>query len=362
MDVALVTPAQVSESALRSLGLVDAGVGLFSAEALAASLRRAASFLCPCTPGQLVRSVAEALNGLPGYGDDTPHQLSMLTEALTGYGDLLELPADGQGGGRRLFLGAPAYVWRSSGACLLVGIRPDGADLAGDDLTGRIDYEGHARIVPPSSDLRELLAASSVRELSASQWLRAPRAASADELLADYQQRLEAAGDSGEIDRPRILDPASSVTYYRGRWRSPVRTDTGDFVARRPQAYGADLWCYARVASGNIIKLVDVPVRGSLLPGADEAWRLQAAIDKVSGHPQQVRMRAGPTGTTVLDFVSPVPSWAQRRLDILGTPLLHGQAALFSYSLPATEAAEELRFLADMLWITASYQAERTGP
>ncbi len=362
MGIAAVTPEQVCESALRTLGLADKGVGLFSAEALAASLRRAASFLCPCTPGQLTRSVAEVLNGLPGYSDDTVDQLGMLTQTLTGYGDLLELPTDTQGGSRRLFLGAPAYVRRRSGACLLVGIRPDGASLAGDELSARIEYDGHARIVPAASDLQELLAASALRELSAGQWLQCPRPASADDLLASYQQRLDAAGDSGDIDRPRILDPATPVSFYRGRWRSPVPADTDDFVARRPQAYGADLWCYARVTAGHITRLVDFPTHGSLLPGADEAWRLQAAIDASANHPQQVRMRGGPLGTTVMDFFSPTPSWSQRRLDVLGTPLPHGQRALFSYSLPASEVAEEVQFLTDMLWITASYQPERTSP
>jgi len=362
MGIAAVTPEQVSASALRTLGLTGAKVPIFSGEALAASLRRAASFLCPCTPGQLTRSVAEAVSGLPGSPADIAERLGMLIENLTGYGDLLELPTEAQGGARRLFLGAPAYVRRRSGACLLVGIRPDGASLAGEELTDRIQYTGHARIVPEASDLQDLLTASGLRELTASQWLQAPRHASADDILAGYQQMLDAAGDCGDVGQPQILDPAAPVTYYRGRWRSPVRADTDDFIARRPQAFGADLWCYARITGGHVTRLIDFPARGSLLPGADEAWRLQAAIDATANHPQQARMRAGPDGTTIADFYSPVPSWTQRRLDILGTALPRGRGALFSYALPDAEKAEELRFLADMLWITASYQPERTSP
>lgn len=362
MAIAAVTPEQVCVAAVRTLGLTGARVPIFSGEALAASLRRAASFLCPCTPGQLTRSVAEALSGLPGYPADITERLGMLIEDLTGYGDLLELPTEAQGGARRLFLGAPAYVRRRSGACLLTGIRPDGASLAGEELTDRIQYTGHARIVPEATDLQDLLTASGLREVSADQWLRAPRPTSADDLLAGYQQMLDAAGDCGDIGQPRILDPAAPVTFYRGRWRSAVPADTDDFIARRPQAFGADLWCYARITSGNVTRLIDFPARGSLLPGADEAWRLQAAIDATANHPQQVTMRAGPDGATIADFFSPVPSWAQRRLDILGTALTRGRGALFSYALPTAETAEELRFLADMLWITASYQPERTSP
>ncbi len=362
MDVKRLSPGQVSDSALHSLGLGDAGVDLVSTEALAASLRRAASFLCSATPGQIVRSVVEVLEGLPGYSEDTKGQLEALLDALVGYGDLLELPADSvESGGLRIFLGSPAFVRRTSGSCLLIGVRPDGAQLVGDDLAALIEYEGHARFVPPSEVLDELLASSGLTELSAEQWLRAPRQAEAHELVREYDGRLHAAGPSGDIDNPRILDPSARVTYYRGRWRPPKPADTGTFVARRPQAYGADLWCFARVTGGHFSQLVDLPVFGSLIPGADEAWRLQAAIDAAAGHPQLVRVRGGAAANSaVLDFFSPVPSWAQRRLDVVGTPLLRGRGALFSYGLPTSEVAEELQFLSDMLWISISDQPERT--
>ena len=132
-------------------------------------------------------------------------------------------------------------------------------------------------------------------------------------------------------------------------------------MARRPQAYGADLWCYARVTAGEIVQLVDLPLLESMAPGADEAWRLQAAIDVLAGHPQQVRLRQGSeTSQVVLDLFGPAPSWAQRRLDVVGMPLQRGRGALFSYCLPADEVAEELQFLADMQWIIADEQPERT--
>ena len=362
MGIAAVTPDQVCASALRTLGLAARGMTLFADEALAASLRRAASFLCPCTPRQLTHSVAEALSGLPGAPGDVTDRLGTLIEDLTGYGDLLELPMELHGGARRLFLGAPGYVRRRSGACLLVGIRPDGASLAGEELTDRIEYAAHARVVPEASDLQDLLTASGLRELTESQWLKPPRSLSADSLLDGYRQRLNAAGGCGDVGELRILDPAAPVSYYRGRWRLPGRADTGDFVARRPQAFGADLWCYARITGGHATKVIDFPARGSLLPGADEAWWLQAAIDATANHPQQVATRAGQEGATIVDFFSPVPSWAQRRLDILGNALPRGRGALFSYALPTAETAEELRFLADMLWITVSYQQERSSP
>jgi hypothetical protein len=76
-----------------------------------------------------------------------------------------------------------------------------------------------------------------------------------------------------------------------------------------------------------------------------------------------VKVRAtADIGSRAIDFFSPLPSWAQRRLDLLGTPLLAGRGALFTYSLPADEVSEELDFLADRLWMSTDTEPERTGP
>jgi hypothetical protein len=364
MGVTRLSSSQVAARALRSLGLSDAGVDLFSAEALAASLRRAAAFLCPATRGAIVRSVVEVLDGLPGYSDDTKGQLELLLESLVGYGDLLELSSNAlESGAFRLFLGAPSFVRRASGSRLLIGIRPDGAPLVGDDLAALIDYEGHARLVGPTSGLDDLLATSGLTERTAAQWLQAPRQTTARELLDQYERRLQAAGPSGDVDGVGLLDPETRVTYYRGRWRPPKPRDAGAFVGRRPQAYGADLWCFVRVTAGAVTHLVDLPALGLLVPAADEAWRVQAAIDAEAGHPQVVRVRTGTNrDTQVLDLFAPLPSWAQRRLDVVGTPIGRGGGALFSYSVPASEVAEELQFLGDMLWMSIDHQSERTEP
>ena len=364
MGVELLSSNQVSGSALRALGLSEVGVDLFSDEALAASLRRAASFLCPATPGRIVRSVLEVLEGLPGFGEDTKVQLETLLDALIGYGDLLQLQADGmESGGQRIFLGPPAFVRRDSGACLLIGVRPDGAQLVADELDALIEYEGHVRTVAPSSELDELLTSSGLLELNSEQWLKAPRQVTATELLTEYEARLQVAGPSGAIEGGRILDPSRTVTFYTGRWRPPKAGDTGTFVARRPQIYGADLWCFARLVEGQFTQLVDLPISGPLTPAHDEAWRLQAAIDSAAEHPQVVGVRSGASPTTTrIEFYSPVPSWTQRRLDVIGMPLLRERGSLFSYSLPSGEVAEELQFLAEMMWISVRDRPERIEP
>lgn len=356
MDITRLDADQVAARARLALGFYDAGTDLFSTEALAASLRRAASFLSPTTPGSLIRSVAEVLEGLPGDSTDLPGRLEDILDTLVGYGDLLELPVDTERGiGRRIVLGPPSFVRRASGSCLLIGTRPDGAPLVGEALASAIQYRGHSRFLPASPELDQLLAASDLAARSSSEWLKPPRQRTAIEVVTEYQDRLQAAGPSGQIEGARLLDPSAPVTYYRGRWRSPKARDSGTFVARRPQAFGAELWCFAELLDGQFVRLIDFPLFGSPYAAADEAWRLQAAIDALGGQPQQVRWGSGPDpAVDVLDFFSPLPSWAQRRLDIVGNPLERSRGALFSYGLPGTEAVEELDFLTAMLWVTAT--------
>lgn len=189
-------------------------------------------------------------------------------------------------------------------------------------------------------------------ELAADQWLRAPRESQAGEMVETYATRLAARPTTGHIEEARILDSYRDVTYYRGRWRTPRRDDNGHFVARRPQAYGAELWSFVSVEDGAVNRVLDLPVSDPLAPAADEAWRLQAAIDAVAGHPQTVRIRSGarPELTTV-DLFGPLPSWAQRRFDAVGIPALRSPGALFSYHVPHADLADELASLKALLWM-----------
>jgi hypothetical protein len=345
----------VKAEALEMLGL-DASLDVMSREGLAASLRRAASFMCPTSRGALTRAVVEVLSGLPGFGEEMEGEIEDLVEGLLSYGDLLELPLDDAGRNRRhIFLGAPAWVARGPSSALLIGVRPEGAPLVSDELVPAVEYKDHARFIrtKDSRHIRELLDPEGLIELHPNQWANAPRRVSPEEVVTFYANRLQAAGPSGEIDGVRVLDPASRVTYYKGRWRVLKARDGGRFVARRPQAFGADLWCFAEVVGGAVVKLIDLPLQSPLALGADEAWRLQAALDSIATRPQQVRIRTG-SSSPIIDFLSPVPSWMRRRLDVVGTPLHGASGALFSYLVPPNELGEEVRYLKEMMWLTAS--------
>jgi hypothetical protein len=362
MDIRRVTPQQAASSALQALGLGSVSIDLSEPEALAESLRRASSFLCPAPRRRIISAVSEALAGLPGSEDRPGTALEEMLAALIGYGDLLELPLSTPGpSGRQVFLGPPTFVQRASGACLVMGVRPDGAALLSGELSGLIAYEGHVRTVGPISPeaTADHLATAGLAQLTAEQWLQSPPRALPGQVVDEYKLRLDAARPAGEIEDFTIIDPSKPVTYYPGRWRAPATSDSGCFVGRRPQAYGANLWCFAALSAGRPQRIIDLPIDVSAAPAADEAWRLQAALDAMAGRPQRFRTGAGTQpGTTVLDFMSPLPSWARRRLDVIGTPLVRRPRALFSYSIPQAEAAEEHQFLATMLWMSADYLPE----
>jgi hypothetical protein len=71
-----------------------------------------------------------------------------------------------------------------------------------------------------------------------------------------YDSLLDTAGPAGTLAEFTLLDTERSPAYYPGRWVMPKR-QSGRFVGRRPQAYGADLWCYMEVADGTVKRLLN---------------------------------------------------------------------------------------------------------
>lgn len=366
MGIARLQRDDVVAATVEALGLDAEAADLETPEVLAAIVRRAASFLCPVTPGALVRCIEECLEGL--VANDQPATRGSLVRAmleeLVAYGDLVEAPIEDDRSGisrRLLFLAQPSYVPLPSRTCLIVGIRADGLSIGDGSLDDRVDFYNHTRRVTLGSDEEpaDVLGGIGLRELSEQQWLQRPQAVEAAALVKQYSVQLAAAGPSGSVEGVRILDPASPVTYYRGRWRAPTQRDSGSFVGQRPIQFGADQWCYCDLADGEVTRLVDLPTLDRLARGCDEAWRLQAAIDSVAGTPQFLRVRPGRiAGGVILQFQSPVPSWGQRRLDALGQPLGRQPGSLFAYRLSDDLIDQELAFLEETMWLQLQQEGE----
>ncbi len=184
-------------------------------------------------------------------GPTSDEEIAEALDLLIGSGDLLELRHESSGSPRLLYLARPYYIERVPGTYLLMGVRPYGARLIEDDLAEVIDYEGHARIlILDSEKANDKLSQLGLQAVLKDRWVASPAVADAADFVGEYKMRIDVAREVGELDGLAIIDPASPARYYRGRWRSPVSPDTGDFVARHPQAYGADLWCLVRFAEG----------------------------------------------------------------------------------------------------------------
>lgn len=348
------TAEQVHAKKIRELGLDPDALDLTTPEALAGALRRAASYLCPCSAATLVRAVVRPLRGLVPDLDKAKELVEDTIDAMVAHGDLLEQPEvqDGSPSARVLLYAAPAsFVVRQSGRVLLLGVAADQLSLLPSELAERIHYLGHVRRLSPSSgneDLRSELRQLGLLELSSDAWLKGPNASTATQAVAASDRALDVVPPSRDIPGLLFLDPTKPVRYYRGRWAEP-KAQTGRFVARRQQAYGADLWCYVQLTNGQPERLIDFPQRGSRWRGCDEAWHLQMAIDAQRGEPQRFRVTSS-GDAVVLEFFSPAPAWARRRWDAIGEPVPTA-GSLFAYRIPKAEIEEERRFAREALWI-----------
>jgi len=353
MTISSLTPDEAAALSVRTLGMDPDYMGLGSAEGVAASLRRAASFLCPTSPRRLIDAVLSAVGPVTGH-DVTRDQVAELLDLLVASGDLLELREDLQGRMVRLtYLGPPSYIERAPGVYLLLGVRPFGAWLLSPELAAKVTREGHTRVIElDSAEAPEVFEAAGLQRLDRHRWVASPSVESAASLGERVARRLDAAGGGGEIDGLQILDPTTPVRYYRGRWREPTPTDNGDFVARRPQAYGADLWSAVRLDDGVAVRIFQFPVDDTVVPARDEAWRVQLAIDAERGFPQRYAVESGAVGaSSVVKLFSPIPGFAERYLQLVGMPLVGIPNALFAFRVPDGAMPDLIQLLTELLWM-----------
>jgi hypothetical protein len=352
--IEVVDEGAVIGAACLSLGVELDADGVLGATYLSAAIRRLAGFLCPCSPRAIVRRMVESHVGLI---DDVPlfeERVETSIERLVAIGDLLEL-ADVALEGERvrgtwLVAAPPAFVVRPSGSVFLLGLSADEQTPLPTEMQSRIvSRQGVRSINPvPPEDLATILGDLGLRELSASGWLRSPKAAAPADLVASYDRKLAALQHSGEVTDLLVLDGSRRTRSYRARWTSQG-TLSGNFVVRRPQAFGSDLWGYAQLSDGVPVKLLDLPLHGDRWRGCDAAWRVQMAIDEIAGRPQEYRLRAV-EGGAILDLFSPIPKWARRRLAIIGIEV-QPAGCLMSFLLPQAEIATEEEFLKNLLFL-----------
>ena len=350
-----ISTTEVLADCRRILGMPSSQEVTLDDATLAGLGRRSAGIHCPCSRATLRASLLECTRGLPAAYDSLPEAVDEVIESLIVGGDLLELndvvTEDSDVRQTWVFAAPPGFVERPSGSVFLFGVVPDQDSLLPSTLSGRVLHRGATRLLEPRSDedlpheLREL----GLQQLSGGAWLRSPRPEDPAALIARHQQLLASENPVTEVPDLQLLDSARPVTYYRGRWAKPTNQD-GTFVARRPQEYGAPIWCLVHLRNGAPARLLDLPLKQTRWRACDAAWHLQMAIDNCNGRPQRYRRRADKADVR-FDFFSPLPQWSQRRLMILGK-LAPRDRSLLSFVLPANEADTEERFLQQHLWLS----------
>jgi len=357
--IARVAATEVLASCRRTLGIPDDRETGLDDATLAALARRSAGVHCPCSRATLRASLVECTQGLPTNYESISDAIDDTIEALIVGGDLLELndvvTEDSDLPQTWVFAAPPGFVIRPNGSAFLFGIVPDQDTFLPSSFASRVLQRGFTRLLEPcpSEDLVHELKELGLRKLSDRAWLRSPSTEEPAAMINRYKRLLADQPPVREIGELQILDSSLPVTYYRGRWADPTDHD-GRFIARRPQDFGAPIWCLVELRSGAPIRLLDLPPAGDRWRGCDLAWHLQMAMDQDRGAPQIYQRRVDDDAVR-FDFFSPLPQWSHRRLMIFGKPVPRDRC-LFSYLLPVDQADTEEAFLQKTLWLSRSDQ------
>ena len=347
---------EAQQAAVQALEVpIDAGerASMTVPEVLAASIRRAAGFLCPCPPRTLREEVQGVLEGL--VDDDAAGKIEDTIQQLILVGDLLDLPVEENGrSNRMLHAMPPSFVVRRGDRHVLLGIPSDGQSILSESYRDRIEQRGAVRFFHEDPEYaRQILASRGLTEVTREEWLRSPNfEPSPSDYIADFNEELDQAGEvNTEVAGIKILDASKSPRFYKGRWRKPKMHDDGRYVARRARRFGADFWCYVQIREGAVRRLMDFPRLPHSETPRDEAWRLQSAIDAHQGAPQVYRVRSEDE-RTVIDVFSPLPSWAERQFLVVSEPKPGEKGALCSYWFEG-KASSERDLLERYLWMEA---------
>ncbi|MBR0749137.1 hypothetical protein JQ582_34935 [Bradyrhizobium japonicum] len=356
--ISVVTEHEVLGQIFRSTFAGRSSVGAdLSDELLAQLARRAVAFTAPCAAHELVRAICQSFAGSNLFTDALSDRVERIVEDLIVYGDILEMrPVEGgswsEEKGFVLLPAPPSFVARSNGSVAILGVAGDQITPLTAELETLVTYRGALRVIPApyDTDLHAHLVELGLLRLSEKTWLRLPPSEPASVHIASWLTLLSREPACPPFEGLEILDTKRSPTFYKDRWCKPDRQHSGSYVARRPQRYGASLWCLAELENGALRRFKDLNIPGDRLRPIDIAWRIQAAFDASAQTPQRYRCSASTSSMSLLRFYAPVPSWCERHLSIVGQKT-KADRCLFSFEIPTSQLASEIKFLRDALWM-----------
>ncbi|MCJ2136868.1 hypothetical protein MKK69_22920 [Methylobacterium sp. J-026] len=354
MTIAVLPPKDAFTRIASSLSVPDPGQDAERTVAFVCQvIRRAALAVTPCGRAALEAVAVEALKGFWPDRSTLALAVEQATEELLVYGDLLEMQVPVEGSVRASFViraAPPHHVMRGADSCVILGLGNEEITPLPASTLARVHHIGALRLLEGdgASELSTYLAENGFPGLDLKGWLRLPREETPGAFLRVWWDKLAAQDRSGEIEGLRVISVESSVRYYKGRWVEPAKM-SGRFVARRPQAFGADLWCIVELDGGRPVRLLDITSAGDLQRPCDIAWRIQMAQDALVGRRQVFRVVRNDDGT-FLEFLSPLPSWAQRRLLVSGARAQRPRC-LMAFATRPDELPNVLHFLKNCLWL-----------
>ena len=320
---------------------------------IAQALRRVIFHAAPCRHQVARRLVLNALSAFTDNTDQLSDSIETTLEHLIAMGDVLEIQnGDGTTGQTILRPTPPSFVKRSADTLIVLGV-------AGDQITPNLEHpliytSGGLRMLcgVDANDLCETLKEEGLIELQHEYWLHTPSEISAALFVEKWRARLPMDKFRQSVDDLVVLNTSFNVSYYKGRWVPQSKIRSGIFVARRPQRFGADLWLLAEFKGGNLMRFVDIHTDAAGIRSCDEAWRIQAAIDALSGTPQVLSVYSKDEDC-ILAFDSPIPSWIERRLLMFGEHL-NVPHSLLAFRINANQAEEEIEWLKSIFWMEAA--------
>ena len=240
----IVTSTEVQLGAVAQLGLDPTTSSLTSVEAIAAALRRAASFLCPCTSATLVRGVVEPMRGLTADLSSFRAMVQQTLEAMTALGDFIEhddFTEDLVHGTATLLYGAPAcFVARESGSMILLGITSSESSVLASDFRSRIEHRGYLRRLNPlqGEDLGNELRQRGFIPIPPDRWLQAPRRESAAQHLARMDRLLNSSPPSRRCARSVNTGSGEPCPVLPGTVGIGTHKDRAVYRTSQPSLWG----------------------------------------------------------------------------------------------------------------------------
>lgn len=333
---------------IATLGFDASYADLQTPEALAALIRKVAAYYCPCTAESLTQTVTSLLAPLAAIEREVVRDA---IDQVVAYGDLAEI-RENDSAKSLIYLASPSFVRTADRRFLLFGVVPDGEDPTPPGLRSLVEFVMYSRRLQASDghSTEQAFLEAGFGRLKPESWLKCPPTVPARDFVAKYDDALVNAGNPGTPEDVTLIDPSRPVQYYSGRW-AKLKRQTGRFIARRSQAFGAPLWSYLETKEGVVTRLLDFPFNENHWRACDEAWHLLQACDFVAGHPQRFRIRPGVQKKTfVMDLFSPIPAWATRRWESVGVRTVPSNS-LISFVFPVEQLDADCNFANQKMWL-----------